>query len=122
MPSVHDAENFAGRVNYAAQCLMRGTSGTRHFDTCFEMHDGDAVVTALVRRARNNKALHDKIAGRWGGVFPQSWLDAAAKHEALPVRELRTLAADLRRKGRESFERMMAARSRAEAPVEAPSS
>jgi hypothetical protein len=45
MPSVYDRDAFRQRVNYAAQCYMRGTSYSRHFQTCFEMYDGDAVVT-----------------------------------------------------------------------------
>ena len=90
MPSVYDKDAFSRRVNYAAQCFKRGTSGTRHFDTCFEMDDGDAVVTALVRRADKDPALHAAIAKRWGGTFPQSWLDTAAQYAG--VRNLTALA------------------------------
>ena len=42
-PKVYQPEAFAYRVNYAAQCILRGTK-TRASETCFEMNDGDAVV------------------------------------------------------------------------------
>lgn len=107
MPSVYDRNNFAGRVNYAAQCFIRGTSGTRHFDTCFEMHDGDLVVTALVHRAQKNKKLYDAIAKQWRGTFPQQWLDTAAKYSDVPTRKLAEKAAEARREAAESFDRWM---------------
>lgn len=57
MPSVYDLDNFAGRVNYAAQVISNGRETTRSFDTCFEMSDGDQVAAALLRRAENNPKL-----------------------------------------------------------------
>lgn len=51
MPSVYDAENYQGRVSLAALYISTGRDTTRSFDTCFEMYDGDAVATALFRRA-----------------------------------------------------------------------
>ena len=59
MPSVYETEAFQQRVNYAAQCLVGPYSRcqTRHFDTCFEMYDGNAVVCALYRRALKNPRL-----------------------------------------------------------------
>ncbi len=51
MPSVYDDDNFSGRVNLAALYISTGRKTTRSFDTCFEMYDGDAVATALYRRA-----------------------------------------------------------------------
>ena len=53
MPSVYQQNNFAGRVNLAASYIARGRSTNRTFDTCFEMGDSDAVVTALIRRAES---------------------------------------------------------------------
>lgn len=52
MPSVYNSDNFAGRVALAASYIAKNRSGTRTFDTCFEMGDGDAVVVALYRRTQ----------------------------------------------------------------------
>ena len=90
--SVYDPENFSGRVNYAAQCFLRGTGCTRHFDTCFEMADGDAVVAALVRRAARNPALHAAIARQWREGFPAGWRATAAALAHVPTRLLPGLA------------------------------
>lgn len=49
----HQAD-FRRRVNRASSHISRGTPSTRAFDNCFEMHDGDYVVTALVRRSAAN--------------------------------------------------------------------
>lgn len=57
MPSVYDPDNFAGRVSYAAFCIINNRPVTRSFDTCFEMYDGAAVSAALVRRAASNPRL-----------------------------------------------------------------
>ena len=54
---VYHAYDFNCRVNLAASTIAKGGQTSRKFDTCFEMHDGDAVVAALVRRAANNLAL-----------------------------------------------------------------
>lgn len=54
MPSVYDADNFAGRVNLAALYISEGRESSRSFDTCFEMDDGEAVGLALYRRAQKS--------------------------------------------------------------------
>lgn len=101
--SVYDRENFAGRVNYAADCFSRQRAiGTRHFDTCFEMADGDAVVTALVRRARKNPKLRAGIAKGWHELrdgLPAGWCDTADKYQHIPTRALK----DEARRQREQF-------------------
>ena len=94
MASVYDEDNFIGRVNYAAACLVRNTGiGSRHFDTCFEMNDGDAVVTALVRRARKNPKLRAALPL---GLNVDSIEARAAKYESIPTRKLSDLARELR--------------------------
>ena len=97
MPSVYDESNFTGRVNYAAQCLVRRVGiGSRHFDTCFEMGDGDAVVTALQRRAEKNTRLKEAIMrefNSYNGGFPKSWQEAYEKLKHVPTRKLREAAA-----------------------------
>lgn len=104
-PSLHD--DFIGRVNYAAQCFIRHIRSSPTLDACFEMFDGDAVVTALVRRARNNPTLSAAIASQWREGFPQSWVDTEARYASWPTRRLAVLARDLRANGqRESDQRL----------------
>lgn len=93
--SCYIKDNFIGRVNYAAQCITRQTGiGGRTFDTCFEMNDGDAVVTALVRRAKKNERLAAAIKTCWRGQEPTQWLETAAKYAE--VTDLPGLAQQLR--------------------------
>lgn len=92
MGNIYQEENFNGRVNYAVKCFLRGTRSSRSMDACFEMFDGDAVVVALVRRARKNPRLHQAIAAQWGGTFPQSWLTIADRHRDIPTSQLKDLA------------------------------
>ena len=53
---VYKASAFEDRVNYAASVISKGICFTngRHFDTCFEMGDGDYVAAVLVRRSLKN--------------------------------------------------------------------
>lgn len=101
MASVYQEENFIGRVNYAAQCLVRRSGiGSRHFDTCFEMADGDAVVTALQRRAAKNPRLHEAICREFrscnDGHYPESWIKAAEDLAHIPTRKLKDAAREER--------------------------
>lgn len=60
MSRLNIPENFSGRVNYAAKCLVKGpgmNGFTRSFDNCFENCDGEVVVAALARRAQTNMKL-----------------------------------------------------------------
>lgn len=97
--------SFAERVEYARQKFLTGGcrvhSGDRSFDTCFEMHDGDAVCAALVREARKCRALWDGIAADWNGVFPQRWLDHEARFEREP--DLGAVSKRLRAKANADF-------------------
>lgn len=52
MASLND--DFKARVNFAANVIANGRTATRNFSSCFENNDGDAVVTALYRRAKAN--------------------------------------------------------------------
>ena len=98
--SVSDPAAFGRRVSYAAQRFLTVKTShsisTRTFDGCFEMYDGDAVVTALVRRAARNPCLYAAIARQWSGTFPQGWLDTATKYRDIPTRGLHLVAAQLR--------------------------
>lgn len=51
--------------------------GTRAMDDCFEMGDGNEVVTILTKRAAVNPKLHAAICKDYGGNFPASWIKAA---------------------------------------------
>ncbi len=51
MPLVYDSENFSGRVSFACAHIARRGGDTRHFNTCFEMHDGTAVAIGVYRRS-----------------------------------------------------------------------
>jgi hypothetical protein len=81
-------DGFTARVNYAAQCIVRRQTNGRGFDNCFEMWDGDAVVAALVRRARKNPKLYQAIAASFSGTFPASWEDKARRYDHLSRAEL----------------------------------
>lgn len=84
------------RVNYAAACIVRGNVYSRSFDNCFEMHDSDLVVTALVRRAAKNPRLYKAVTDWWHGQFPQSWIDTAARYLGVATRDLPKEAARTR--------------------------
>ena len=102
---------FAYRVNYAAQCLQRknygDTGSSRGLDNCFENNDGELVVTALVRRSQGNPKLREAIARDWSGVFPQQWIDTAAKWSHIPTRKLAEAARLERARQGEAMERQM---------------
>ena len=67
MPSrLHELDGFWDRVSFACAVVAHSARTTRQFDSCFEMHDGDAVAAAMVRRA---KALPDGPLAR--NLFPR---------------------------------------------------
>ena len=107
MASVYQEDNFSGRVSYAAHCFKTtmGTPQSRAFDTCFEMWDGDAVVTALVRRCETDPALKAAIARGWRTTAPElptQWLETAARYADVPTKDLGKIAAQLRAKAKAS--------------------
>jgi hypothetical protein len=97
---VYDKNNFIGRVNYAAHCFVRRSGlGGRHFAACFEMADGDAVITALIRRADKNSRLRAAILREFvsaGGDYPNSWKAVAEPLKDIPTRKLSLAAAEQR--------------------------
>lgn len=92
------------RVNFAANYMMRGITNSRALDNCFEMFDGDFVVTALVRRAMQNRKLWEAIAKQWRDGFPQSWIDTANKYAHLTTRQLPAAAAAHRDQVQRAFD------------------
>jgi hypothetical protein len=86
---VYDPEDFAARVNHAAATICRRGEATRHFDTCFEMYDGDAVAAALVRRAERTPKLAANLP-RYLGESAKAAADRfAGRNLAQVARELR---------------------------------
>src|SRR5258708_33849407 len=80
-------DSFQQRVNYAAQCILDQDTRSREFDSCFEMHDGDVVAAALVRRAQQNAELYAAMVlwqtkGR-SSDLPAEWLQAATQYQTL---------------------------------------
>ena len=93
MASVYDPENFSGRVNYAAQVISRGGAQTSHFDTCFEMNDGDVVAAAIYRRSLKNPRLAKNLS-RYLRLESIQQANDRVKH--VPTRRLATAAAQAR--------------------------
>jgi hypothetical protein len=85
MPSVYDTDAFAQRVKYAVQCITLGRFHTRHFDTAFEMSDGDAVAVAVYRRSLKNKKLAANI---WKGLGKDSVMQAVERLKDVPTHKL----------------------------------
>ena len=61
MSNLNKHNNYAGRVNYAAQIISKGGNTSRAFDNCFENYDGDAVAAALIRRSEKNERLRANL-------------------------------------------------------------
>lgn len=95
--------SYQYRVNFAAAYMVRGISNSRALDNCFEMFDGDLVVTTLVRRAMKNRKLWEAIARQWREGFPQSWLNTAMKYAHIPTRQLAAAAHEMREKAQQRW-------------------
>lgn len=85
MSNLNNPDNFAGRVNYAAQVIAQGRRTSRAFDNCFENYDGDAVVVALYRRSQKNENLAARL---FGYIGKESTLEAVAKYEGRNLAEV----------------------------------
>lgn len=92
MTSVYDPEAFSTRVSYARRCILNGHKGGRAFDTCFEMCDGDAVVTALVRKADHDPRLAKAMGTTWLSACRRT----AMQYNDVPTSQLSVLARRLR--------------------------
>lgn len=110
MPRPND---FAGRVNYAAQVISNGRATSRAFDNCFENDDGDEVCAALMRRAEKNKRLADNMP---------RYLDMAQCKEAaerLAGKDLAKESAATRARSEQAWQEMMRARAERQAQEKA---
>ena len=109
MTSVYDSANFKGRVNLAASYIAAGRQSTRTFDTCFEMHDGDVVAAALVRRAAANPA--GKLASNlFKYIGEEGAKAAAATLSSVATGDLPAAAANVRREAEKQFKAWMESR------------
>ena len=93
MPSVYDTDNYTGRVNLAVNYITRGSRTTRHFDTCFEMYDGNVVACALYRRAEKNPKLAANLPRYLNASLKD---DTLAKYASIPTRNLADKAREVR--------------------------
>src|SRR5438045_1557540 len=113
MPSVYDGDAFDQRVKYAVECIIKGRTHTRHFDTCFEMADGDAVSVAVYRRSLTNPKLRERI---WSALSESSVMQAVERLKDVPTRRL----PDEARKEREQLKQRMSGQQREASETEAP--
>lgn len=96
--SVTNPENFQARVNYATHCILKGGNKTRKFDTCFEMGDGEAVVTVLVRKANKKEAFNKALVAYLGNDESfNNWLATAEKHKDVTSHKMKLVAAEMRK-------------------------
>lgn len=100
MASVYESDNFAGRVNYAAAVISKQGKTTRHFDTCFEMYDGDVVACALWRRAEKNPKLAELLP-RY--ISADLKAETMARYATIPTRDLGKEARKVREKADADF-------------------
>jgi len=109
---VYQPDAFKTRVDYAARCLRENRTDSRTFDTCFEMHDGDAVVVALIRRAAKSSTLRAAIDKSFTKVVAETgqhpWDTFANRHAH--VTDLEGMARKLREDARIAFDKLMANR------------
>lgn len=109
---VYQPEAFAERVNFAASYIRAGRNSTRRFDTCFEMYDGDAVVTALIRRAKADPA--GKLAANlFRYVGKERALATAQRLAHVKTCDLKHEAAKMRHDAKVAFNKWLAARDAA---------
>jgi hypothetical protein len=93
------SNDFNTRVNYAIACMKKKRTGTRSFDNCFEMWDGDYVVTAILRRALKNPEFEIVLRNYLRTIeLREDWEQTAKKFENLSNKELKIEADEHRAK------------------------
>jgi|SRR5579875_275041 len=70
----YDPKQWSYRAKLAGDYILRGLGGTRIFDNCFEMGDGDLVAFKIVARARKNATLATALANQgylagWASLY-----------------------------------------------------
>ena len=107
---VYQEDAFQERVNFAANYIANRRTPTRRFDPCFEMYDGDVVVTALVRRADADPA--GRLASNLSEYFREDKIREKAQHFAgVPTKRLKHEAAKIRAKAKREFETWLTSRN-----------
>lgn len=96
---------FSGRVKYAIKAIYC-QEDSRARDNCYEMHDGDMVVTAIIRQADNDPSLQVALMKGWTN-FPtyaaHPWHETAKKYRHVKNFEMATIAARLRKEAKAEF-------------------
>ena len=104
------ANGFAARVKLAAACLLSNSGiGSRGYDNCFEMGDGDAVVVALDRIADKDWLLRDAINREWkSDQSREMWRRCCSRYAHVPTERLERLAAEQRAKNERDWQDLRA--------------
>lgn len=107
MPAVNRADNFSGRVNYAAAVISSGRRTSRTFDSCFENNDGSEVAVAVYRRSLKNPKIAANI---FRYLAKEITMDDVERLKAVSTRDLAKSAAESRARSKRQFDEMMARR------------
>ena len=98
-------KTFKSRVNHAVSVISNNRATNRNFDSCFEMHDGDEVVTALYRRAQKNEKLKSNL---FKYIGEESCLNAVERLKNVPTKQLEAHSAATIEQVNKEFDEMMA--------------
>jgi hypothetical protein len=100
---------FPARVALAAQCIRTGDGiGSRAFDNCFEMSDGDMVMLMLLRMAESDPVLARGIDREWSKSGGRAgYAPFMARFAHLPDHRIQGAAAEMRKASNQNFELMM---------------
>ncbi len=89
------ANGFDRRVTVAATHISKGHPSTRHFDSCFENFDGDAVALALYLRTL--KRPDTKLAKNiWKYLDKNSVPSLMDEYHHRTLKELRQLSDEIK--------------------------
>ena len=55
------AKSARARANIACRFIRAGSTSGRAFSDCFEMGDGDEVLTIIIERAKRDTALLERV-------------------------------------------------------------
>lgn len=100
----NSSASFESRVAYAIRGLIINED-SRAFDDCFEMCDGEYVVAAIFRKAREHRILQEALVSRWSvtALEDHPWCEVEADLAHIPTDNLPAIAAKARAKARAEF-------------------
>lgn len=81
------ARSFNERVSYARQAFLRNED-SRAFDDCFEMNDGEYVVSALMRMSEEDVELKAAIENDLNAHGLALWRETAKSLAHVPTHDL----------------------------------